>query len=113
MSSRYNNEDQYIAQPSADEIAAVLGTYLKENGASDDEAGSHGSGEITKTKETGSERDLRRQQRLQEMRRRKKQQERLRRLVVPCAVVLVLCVIFAGIGIRSLVRRQSDRKSVV
>lgn len=112
MSSRYNNEDRYIAQPSADEIAAVLGTYLKENGASDDEAGSHSSGEITRTKETGSERDLRRQQRLQEMRRRKKQQERLRRLVVPCAVVLVLCVIFAGIGIRNLVRRQSGRQQV-
>ena len=100
-------------QLSADEIAVALGTYLEKNAARDDRGDNRGSEEIKeseKNEDTGSERNLRRQQRLQEMRRRKRQQERMRRLLIPCAVVFMLCVIFAGMGIRSLVKKYTGRQ---
>lgn len=100
-------------QLSADEIAVALGTYLEKNAARDDRGDNRGSEEIKeseKNEDAGSERNLRRQQRLQEMRRRKRQQERMRRLLIPCAVVFVLCVIFAGMGIRSLVKKYTGRQ---
>lgn len=92
-------------QLSADEIAAVLGTYLNENAAGEDKSGDRGSGE---TEETESGRNLARQQRMLEMRRRKKRQEQMRRLFLPCAVVFVICVVLIGIGVRSLVRNHSE-----
>ncbi|MDE5699059.1 MAG: hypothetical protein K2I96_16910 [Lachnospiraceae bacterium] len=111
-------------QLSADEIAAVLGTYLEKNAAGNNTAENSGSedgkdGKEVKEvkqkqiKETANGRSLTRQQRIQEMKRRKKQQEMMRRLLIPCAVVLVLCVTLVGIGIRSLVRRQAGRQDVL
>lgn len=93
--------------PSADEVAVMLGRYLAENTAGSARADGHGE-----PQETEIEHNLRRQQRLREMKRRKKQQETIRRLLIPGAAVLVFCVILGGLGIRSLVRKHTDRQRV-
>jgi len=48
--------------------------------------------------------------RIEQMKRRKKQQELMRRFFIPCVIVVVLCVLFAGIGIRALVKRHTGKK---
>ncbi len=55
-------------------------------------------------------RSARRRQRIQEMRRQKKRQEQLRRFFVPCVIVLVVCIVFVGIGIQRVLRRQNAKK---
>lgn len=104
---------------SAEEIAVVLGTYLEGNIAGGNKDGRDGREETerpqledTETKRMASDRNLRRQQRLQEMKRRKKQQELMRKLLIPCAAALVICVILIGAGIRSLVKKQAGRQPV-
>lgn len=104
---------------SADEIAVVLGTYLEGSVVGSNKAGRGGREETegtqpgdTETEETPIDHNLRRQQRLKEMKRRKKQQELMRRLWIPCAVALVVCVIVIGAGIRSLVKKQAGRQQV-
>lgn len=76
----------------------------------EDSDGNEGVSEAEKKAEI--EREQRRRQRLQEMKRRKKQQELMRRLMIPCAAVLVIAVILAGAGIRSLTRKQAKKQKV-
>lgn len=140
MSSKYNNEDRYIdgtrsgdrcqdtaqdagsrnsgemAQFSAEEIAAVLAkSYLGGRVVSGKESENKGNRDSRSDEERETEekeRETRRRQRVQEMRRRKKRQEQMRRLMLPCTVVLVVCVILVGLGISRLVRRHGKQQSV-
>lgn len=130
MSGKYNNGDQYIGEPesmenretgqlSAEEIAAVLaesyfgGRVVSGTEAADkeDKSGTD-SRSAVETETAEKEREARRRKRVQEMRRRKKRQEQMRRLMLPCAVVFVVCALLAGIGIRSLVRKHAGRQGV-
>lgn len=52
------------------------------------------------------ERSTRRKQRIEEMKRRKRQQEWIRRLFIPCAAVLAVCMIFAVRGIGKLTKKS-------
>ena len=55
-----------------------------------------------------------RKQRMQEMKRRKRQQEQIRRLFIPCAVVLAVCILLIGRGIGSLVRKHgAENQNVI
>lgn len=140
MSSKYNNEDRYIggtrsrdssqdtaqdagsrnsgetAQFSAEEIAAVLAkSYLGGRVVSGKESENKGNRDSRSDEERETEekeRETRRRQRVQEMRRRKKRQEQMRRLMLPCTVALVVCVILVGLGISRLVRRHGKQQSV-
>lgn len=85
---------------SAEEIAEMLANAYSGGGTAYEE----------KADESG--RNIRRQQRMLEMRRKKRQQELMRRFMLPCAAILVICVIFAGLGIRKLVRRHQKDQSL-
>ncbi|MDE7201479.1 MAG: hypothetical protein K2O91_06115, partial [Lachnospiraceae bacterium] len=95
-------------QLNAEEIAAVLAeTYFGGRVVSGTENEDNMDSSSDEEKEKAEkEREDRRRQRLQEMRRRKKQQEQMRRLMLPCAVAFVVCVILAGFGINRLIRRH-------
>ncbi len=97
-------------QLSAEEIAAVLadtlqGTYHLANEHLDEEIQDNAAYE-----QEEKEREARRRKRLKEMRRRKKQQEWMRRLLIPCVIVLMLCFVLIGFGIRNLVKNQQKNK---
>lgn len=57
------------------------------------------------------ERSERRRQRMREMRRRKKRQMWVRRLFIPCAVLLAVCIVLAGLGIGKLGRKTKANKA--
>ena len=114
-----NAGDDYseeTVQLSADEIAAILAeTYFSGRVVSKTPNGDNDQtdGRSDEEKELAErEREARRRQRVQEMRRRKKRQEQMRRLMLPCAVVFVVCAILAGVGVNRLVRRHGSRQSV-
>lgn len=95
---------------SAEEIAAVLadtlqGTYHSENERFDEEPQDNAVYEREE-----KEREARRRKRLKEMRRRKKQQEWMRRLLIPCVVVLIVCIVLIGKGIGSFMKKQQKSK---
>lgn len=93
---------------SAEEIAAVLAdTYF-----SDGIVGEEETVDDENVRRAENERDVRRRKRMREMRRRKKQQECMRRLLIPCAVVFVICVFLVGKGIGGLIRRQGNKQNV-
>lgn len=56
------------------------------------------------------ERSARRKQRIEEMRRKKKQQEQMRKLFIPCAVILAVCMIFAARGIAKLGSKSKSKQ---
>lgn len=103
-------------QLSADEIAAVLAEmYLGGrivSGKENEEKDSRDRRSDEEREAEEKEREARRRRRVQEMRRRKKRQEQMRRLMLPCMIVLVVCVILAGLGIRRLVRRHGSQQIV-
>ena len=95
---------------SAEEIAAVLadtlqGTYHSENERFDEDPQDNAVYEREE-----KEREARRRKRLKEMRRRKKQQEWMRRLLIPCVVVLIVCIVLIGKGIGSFMKKQQKSK---
>lgn len=128
--SKYNNGGSYIedaqaagnekareaSQLSAEEIAAVLAeSYFggRVVGAADNKSGHDmDTYDVEEEAAAEEERAARRRQRVQEMRRRKKRQEQMRRLMLPCAVVFVVFVILAGLGIRSLVVRHRSQQDL-
>lgn len=98
---------------SAEEIAAVLadtlqGTYHSENERFDEEPQDNAVYEREE-----KEREARRRKRLKEMRRRKKQQEWMRRLLIPCVVVLIVCIVLIGKGIGSFMKKQQKSKNFI
>jgi len=107
MSSKYIEESNI--QLSAEEIAAVLADTYFDGGVVQNKV-SGGENKKHEEAESESERNIRRRQRIQEMRRRKRQQELMRKLIIPCAVVFVICIVLAGTGIHRLVRKQQNIK---
>lgn len=67
--------------------------------------------ENTRTKDNDAEmeRTARRRQRIEQMKRKKQQQEWIRRLWIPLAVIFVVAIIFAGRGLRRVIRRQESK----
>lgn len=86
-------------QISAEEIAQVLTNTYSDGSAAKEE------------KHDEDSRNLRRQQRLKEMKRKKRQQELIRRFMLPCVVIFIVCVILAGFGIRKLVRKYQKSQN--
>lgn len=102
MLNREEQEQSTARQMSAEKIAAAL---VKRYGAvtNDDH-------EPEENEQNEMERSTRRKQKLQEMKRRKKQQEMMRRFLIPGVVALAVCIIFAGMGIRKVVKKHASSK---
>lgn len=95
------------SQLSAEEIAAVLADTLYH---SDKEYFEEEMQDNVTYERQEKEREAHRRKRLKEMRRRKKQQEWMRRLLIPCVVVLIVCIVLIGKGIGSLMKKQQKSK---
>ena len=140
MSSRYSNGGRYTGgsgsgtarqdgvqdagtprgreagQLSAEEIAAILAQSYSGRVVTgmEDEREDSADSRSAEGKDTAEkEREARRKKRVQEMRRRKRRQEQMRRLMLPCIAAAAVCVILAGLGIGSLVRKHGDRQNTL
>lgn len=107
-----------VEQLSAEEIATVLAeTYFggkvvgKEEQNEDNAMDNRSAEGAEETEAAERAREARRRKRVQEMRRRKKRQEQMRRLMLPCAVIFVVCVILAGMGINRFVKRHRRQQN--
>lgn len=65
---------------------------------------------IESERQNEQERSARRKKRIEEMRRRKKQQEQIRRLFIPCAAALAVCILLVVMGAGKLVKNSRAPK---
>ncbi len=65
---------------------------------------------IESERQSEQERSANRKKRIEEMRRRKKQQEQIRRLFIPCAAALAVCILLVVMGVGKLVKNSRAPK---